>query len=64
MRQVTTKLLTHFAIGADNNTIMLQESCPQAFITFFFAVWGYLHSQVNLVAIQHEICTMHNAREK
>ena len=50
------------SIGACGNTIALQESHPQAFIAFFFAVWGYLHSQANLVAIRCELCRhMHNA---
>ena len=64
MRQVTTKLLSHITIEAHDNATTLQQSRFQAFIGFRFAVWGYLHSQANFVALQHEICKQCIMREK
>jgi len=61
MRQIATELLPHVAIGAHGNAIALQESRPQAFISFLFAVRGYLLSQANLVAIGYtlHVCKHH-----
>ena len=59
MQQIATELLPRVATGARDNAIALQESRSQAFIVFFFAVWGYLRSQANLVAIRHEQCEHH-----
>jgi len=57
VRPIATELLSHVAIGPRNN---LTRSRPQAFIaSFFFALQGYLRSQVSLVAIWHELCKHH-----
>ena len=47
MQQIATELLSRVTIEAFDNS-SLEESRPQAFIAFFFAVRGYLRSQANL----------------
>ena len=59
MRQIATELLPRVATGAHDNAIVLQESRSQAFIAVSFAVWGYLQTQVNLIAIWRKPCKHH-----
>ena len=57
--QIASELLSHVTIGAHGNAVTLQEICPLAFLAFFFAVQGYLHSKANYIAIWHELCKHH-----